>query len=434
MATKKSKKEEELDLMTTQGAFPEKGVPSFMTGVSATTPVSAPIVPTTTTPQASNPAPAFKATLPSLRDEVARPAMPPDNFDVVAPKQSAGVPVEQLSLNAESPKESMAEAVRQSSLANPISLARPAAPASPVTTIQTPYGTIEATPQQAARFQKSPEMVQVEIDAIKNAPYRTPKGEFDVPAPITRGEIDERAARIAELEGKRDRIAEENRASKYLDNIEKLRGNRKGVMDADRKNFPDTKEGQKAFEEKWNSPQYRSIIDQPSLVTPEYTGKRSTENADWFQSRLNAFEPMMPTTATPEAVRDARQMERAQNAVRGAMRRRGASSSELPPKLTRRELEEKAARGIANKQEQIGAAQEAQGFLKRLQDIELGLNQELARAKAANEEPNLARVLDQFRGKEKPEDKGDEGEVVPLGAKKKKKPPTPTVPERFGSI
>ena len=276
--------------------------------------------------------------------------------------------------------------------------------------IETPYGVMQATPEQAARFNKSPDMVQVEIDALKKAPYggkpiteeerkTLPPDEFDKQvkeayAPITRAEIDARAARIAELEGKRDRIAQENRDERYLTNIEKLRGNRKAVMEADRKNFEDSEAGQRAFEAKWNSPQYRSIIDQPSVVLPEYSGRSTAKVPDWFQSRLDAFEPMARPTASSDVIQKAREMEREQNAVRAEGRRQGRSSSELPPRVSRAGLEEKAGRQIANKQEQVAAAKEAGDVLRKQQEDESNFIAEIRRAMGGKLSPEVQAVID----------------------------------------
>jgi len=151
--------------------------------------------------------------------------------------------------------------------------------------VETPYGSITAsTPEQAARIQ---------------APY-----------------------------------AEQTSAGRYLDRIEKLRKNRAGVMAEDRKKFAEGEAGDEAFAAKWNSPMYRSIIDQPSVVSPEYTGKRNPDElSDWFKAKQASFVPMTATLEPMTGIA-AKGMDRAirqqDAAARQAARDRGFTGVAVP--------------------------------------------------------------------------------------------------------
>lgn len=71
--------------------------------------------------------------------------------------------------------------------------------------------------------------------------------------------------------------AEQTSAGRYLDRIETLRKNRAAAITQN----PEL--GKK----------YRSIIDQPSVVSPEYTGKRNPDElSDWFKERQASFVPL----------------------------------------------------------------------------------------------------------------------------------------------
>lgn len=69
-------------------------------------------------------------------------------------------------------------------------------------------------------------------------------------------------------------------ANDYLDRIETLRKNRAAAITQN----PELEK------------KYRSIIDQPSVVSPEYTGKRNPDElSDWFKAKQASFVPMTAT-------------------------------------------------------------------------------------------------------------------------------------------
>jgi len=118
-----------------------------------------------------------------------------------------------------------------------------------------------------------------EVEGI-NAPARKgPKSaaegiRVDTPyGPIT-ASTPEQAARIQAP------YAEQTSAGRYLDRIETLRKNRAAAITQN----PELEK------------KYRSIIDQPSVVSPEYTGKRNPDElSDWFKAKQASFVPMTAT-------------------------------------------------------------------------------------------------------------------------------------------
>jgi hypothetical protein len=345
---------------------------------------TAPVVPLST--EESTTAPTFRTgvsqTTPAMEflepaaDAVARPAAPapapaPALASAPAPALASGDNSTGQSAYKPNPNSIIPEVITTKSQA-----AQDARIAN-LQTIQTPYGEIKATPEQAARYNKSPEMVQLEIDALKKAPYggkpltdeerkKLSPEEFDrrvkeAYAPVTRKEMDTREAQIRELENKRNRLAGEARDEKFLQNMDTLRKNRKTVMDADRKNFPAGKKGDKAFEAKWNSPAYRSIVDQQDqlfIYGKEAPPKK--ENPEWFKAYQDKSVSMTGGgVGSDEVAREVDRMRRAETAARQRSMGRRVTSAGAPRKSSTKELEERAVAAIAGKRRVANATQEA---------------------------------------------------------------------------
>ena len=215
--------------------------------------------------------------------------------------------------------------------------------------MRTPYGTIEATPEQAERLQ---------------TPY-----------------------------------IEQTPESRYLDRVQTLRDNRAARMADDRKNFAEGEEGDKAFAAKWNSPQYRSIIDQTSVVAPEYTGKRNPDElSDWFKQRQAEFTPMMGGTGGSDAVeREVQRRERAETAARRAFKQKTGSMVGAPPKNTRKDVTEQVVGETAAKARVTKSIQEARFTLEEFEQREKALQAAIDKAANPKEQAKLREELRQLQ-------------------------------------
>lgn len=112
--------------------------------------------------------------------------------------------------------------------------------------------------------------------------------------------------------------AEQTSAGRYLDRIETLRRNRAAAITQN----PELEK------------KYRSIIDQPSVVAPEYAGKRNpAELSDWFKAKQASFVPMTATLEPMTGIAE-RGMDRAirqqDAAARQAARDRGFTGAAVP--------------------------------------------------------------------------------------------------------
>lgn len=276
----------------------------------------------------------------------------------------------------------------------PATAPAPAPAASQKRMYSTPYGMVQATPEQAQRigaFDASAEGLAAQaLRSQRLTSGRSPianigglsDAEFQKQlqagtAPITREELDARDARIRQLEDQSKAQAEASRANTYLNRIETLRKNRADEMTKDRKKFAEGKKGDKAFAAKWNSPMYRSIIDQPSVVSPEYTGKRNPkELSDWFKAKQASFVPMTATLDPMTGIAE-RGMDR-------AIRQQDAEARQLAIDRGRRGVAVPGITSSQGRQAIIGAniaaadraAQQAQEGVEQLR----GINSTLATA------------------------------------------------------
>lgn len=148
--------------------------------------------------------------------------------------------------------------------------------------------------------------------------------------------------------------AEQTAASRYLDRIETLRKNRAAAITQN----PELEK------------KYRNTIDQPSVVSTEYTGKRNPDElSDWFKAKQASFVPMTATLDPRTGIAE-RGMDR-------AIRQQDAAARQL---AIARGLRGAAVPGITSSQERqafIGAnvaaadraAQQAQKGAEQFRDI-----------------------------------------------------------------